>query len=269
MGVWHIFESYRVSGIVEIYKYRHMIAGLVKRELRGRYKGSFAGFLWNYITPVSQILVYTFVFSQILKVGIDNYPVYLIIGMFPWMLFSESISEGAGSFVQYSELVKKNYFPRCVIPISTVTGKLVNFLIAYSLAIVTLILMSFPIQITALAIPFAILLEYLICIGIAMIVSSINVYLRDAQYSINVLLMIWIWLTPIMYDSKMITDECVLAVINANPMTYLIKLFQDLLYYGVWPDCLTWAAISIMSILLLMVGYISVKYTQRRMAELL
>lgn len=246
-----------------------MIAGLVKRELRGRYKGSFAGFLWNYITPVSQILVYTFVFSQILKTGMENYPAYLIVGMFPWILFSESISEGAGSFVQYSELVKKNYFPRTVIPIATVTSKLVNFIIAYSLAIIVLIIMSFPIQITALALPIAIFLEYLACIGIAMIVSSINVYLRDTQYSINVLLLIWIWLTPIMYESSIITDEGVLAVINSNPMTYVIEIYQDLLYYGTWPDLSVWMIILMMAIILPIIGYVSIKITQKRMAELL
>jgi len=246
-----------------------MIMSLVKRDLRGRYKGSLAGFLWNYITPIAQILVYTFVFSEILRVGIDNYSTYLMIGLFPWLFFSESLLEGSGCFVTYGELVKKNYFPRSILPISVVTSKLINFIIAYILAIIIMIMSSFQLTDKIVLLPIIIFIEYSICVGLVMMLASLNVYLRDTQYSVNILLMIWIWITPIMYNTKAIDSGLVNAVLGANPMTYVIQLYQDALYYGVWPDLITWLVPIILGAILPIIGYLIIKKTQKGMAELL
>ena len=117
--------------IKEIYGYREMIFSLVKRDLRGRYKASVLGFLWTFINPLCQILVYTFVFQFIMRTGIEQFSVYLISGMIPWIFFSTAVSGGTMCIKNQSEMVKKIYFPREVLPISFVTSAFVNMLFCF------------------------------------------------------------------------------------------------------------------------------------------
>ena len=115
----------------EIYQYRQMIFSLVKKDLRGRYKGSVLGFLWTFINPLMQLVVYTFVFTYIMKAGIDKYYLYLFVALIPWIFFSSSITGGSSSIVAQKDLIKKIYFPREVIPISYVTSCFVNMLLCF------------------------------------------------------------------------------------------------------------------------------------------
>ena len=115
----------------EIYQYRQMIFSLVKKDLRGRYKGSVLGFLWTFINPLMQLVVYTFVFTYIMKAGIDKYYLYLFVALIPWIFFSSAITGGSSSIVAQKDLIKKIYFPREVIPISYVTSCFVNMLLCF------------------------------------------------------------------------------------------------------------------------------------------
>ena len=249
--------------------YRYMILTMIKRELRGRYKGSLIGFIWNYIFPITQVLVYYLVFSEILKTGIESYGVYLIVGLLPWFFFSEAVGEGSGSFVTYSELVKKNYFPRYIIPLVTVTSKLVNFIIAYVLGMIIIALFQYNFPLTALLVPVAIVLLYLFALGIAFMLSAINVYLRDIQYITNIVLIILIWLSPILYMRDFIDNELVQVIIDVNPISYYIDVFHELVYFGTIPEIETWAIVVSCSISFLIIGGIVLKVTKKRLAELL
>ena len=120
-----------INSIKEIYEYRDMIISLVRRELRGRYKGSVLGFLWTYINPLCQVIVYSAVFSIIFRVNIDKFYLYMIIGMMPWTFFSSSVMGGTTCVRAQSDMVKKIYFPREVIPISYVTSTFVNMLLSF------------------------------------------------------------------------------------------------------------------------------------------
>ncbi len=236
--------------------YRYMIVSLIKRELRGRYKGSVIGFIWNYIFPITQILVYYLVFSEILKTGIESYGVYLISGMVPWFFFSEAVGEGSGSFVTYSELVKKNYFPRYVIPLVTVTSKLVNFVIAYILGMLILVGFNYHFPITTLLVPVVVILLYLFALGLACALSAINVFLRDVQYMTNIILMILIWLSPILYMRDFIDNELVLVIIDLNPVSWYIDLFHELVYFGTIPEAGTWLFAILWSMAMIIIGYV-------------
>ena len=249
--------------------YKYMIISMIKRDLRGRYKGSLIGFVWNYIVPISQILVYYLIFTEILKTGIESYGVYLISGVIPWFFFSESVGEGAGSFVSYSELVKKNYFPRYIIPLVTVTSKLVNFIIAYILGMIICAIFQYQFPVTALLVPVIVVLLYLFSLGIACALSAINVYLRDVQYITNVVLIVLVWLSPIMYMRSFIENTIMLAILDINPVTCYIDIFHELVYYGTIPDIGTWALTIMWSLLALAIGGIVLKVTQKRLAELL
>ena len=193
----------------EIYEYRDMIAGLVHRDLRGRYKGSFMGFLWNFINPLCQILVYILVFSMIYRSNLDKYYVFLIVGMMPWNFFSESIGQGAGCVFAQGDMVKKIYFPREVLVISTVTSRFVNFLINYLVAFAIILFsgLGFQFRIILMYLPAIMILEYIFTLGLALILASTDVYFRDIEYMTGVVTMAWIWLTPIMYPMDLVPPE--------------------------------------------------------------
>ena len=115
----------------ELYAYREMIFSLVRRDLKGRYKGSILGFLWTFLNPLLQLLVYTFVFSTVMRNGINDYYLFLFVALVPWIFFSTSVSGGAKCIWAQKDMVKKIYFPREVLPISYVTSQFVNMLLSF------------------------------------------------------------------------------------------------------------------------------------------
>ena len=159
-----------MSTIKELYAYRQMIFSLVKKDLRGRYKGSVLGFLWTFINPLFQLIVYTIVFSKILPNNIDRYYLYLFVALIPWIFFSSSITVGAASIVAQKDLVKKIYFPRMVIPISYVTSCFVNMLLCFIVIFAVIIVTGAGINFLAvLTLPVIMIVEYIFALGMAMI----------------------------------------------------------------------------------------------------
>ena len=116
--------------IHELYEYRTMIGSMIRRDLRGRYKGSALGFAWTFLNPLLQLAVYTLVFSMIMRAGIKDYYLFLFVALIPWIFFSTSVSAGASCVMAQKDIVKKIYFPREVLPISHVTCQLVNMLLS-------------------------------------------------------------------------------------------------------------------------------------------
>lgn len=220
----------------ELFEYREMIRNLVRRELRGRYKSSVLGFLWTFINPLCQILVYTIVFSNIFRMGIERYYLFLTVVMIPWVFFSSSVTGGAMVVVNQQDLVKKIYFPREVLPVAYVTSCFVNMLLSMIVVFFVTVFSGNGFDLKAiLCLPAVMLVEYLLCIGIAMIVSACTVYFRDLEHIMGVLMMAWIYLTPVMYDISFIPEN-LLPVFHANPMTPVAVAYRDILYYKRIPD---------------------------------
>lgn len=260
-----MFESF--SALV---KYRSMIRNLVKRDIRGRYKGSVLGFIWNFLTPLVQILVYVMVFTTVFRPELDHYAIYLMAGMGVWIWFSESLSEGSGTFVVNSDMLKKIYFPRMVLPISVVVSKMVNFFILTVIFMVVIGVLDHGFSpIALLMFPVAVLITFVLILGLILIFSSINVYFRDVQYIVSVLLMAWIWLTPIMYTANMTDDKLINFILTVNPMTRIVELYQDIFYWQTVPDAGVLVITAVMAIVTLFVGYLVFHFLERDFAEVL
>lgn len=224
-----------LTRIKEIYAYRDMIFNLVRRELRGRYKGSVLGFLWTYINPLCQVVVYSVVFSVIFRVNIDKFYLYLIIGMMPWTFFSSSVQGGSTCIRAQADMVKKIYFPREVIPISYVTSTFVNMLFSFIIVFLAVMISGYGIDLKVIGyLPLIMLIEYIFVLGLALIVSSITVYFRDLEQIIGVLLMAWIYVTPIMYNMDYV-PESFRKYIVLNPMTPIVEVYHQVLYYRITP----------------------------------
>ena len=185
----------------ELYSYRQMIFSLVKRDLRGRYKGSVFGFLWTFLNPLLQLVVYTFVFSFLLKSDIENYYLFLFVALIPWLFFSTAITGGAGCVLHQSGMVTKIYFPREVLPISHVTSAFINMLYSFIVVFLVIFLSGTPINPVALLyLPIIMLVEYFLALGITLIASAVTVYFRDMEFILGIFMMAWQYLTPVMYS---------------------------------------------------------------------
>ena len=215
----------------ELYAYREMIVSLVRKDLRGRYKGSVLGFLWTFINPLLQLMVYTVVFSVIMRAGIDKFYLFLFVALVPWIFFSSAITGGATSILSQQDMVKKIYFPRQVLPISYVTSSFVNMLLCFLVIFCVLIITGFGINLNALLyLPVVMIVEYILALGIGLLSAALTVYFRDLEYILGIVTMAWMYLTPVMYSVDLVPEQ-LLPIFNLNPMTPIIIVYRDILYY--------------------------------------
>lgn len=253
--------------IKELYLYRHMIFRMVQQELKSRYKGAILGFLWTFINPLLQLFIYIIVFSKIMKNDIKNYPIFLFVALIPWIFFSNSAVGGSVSVISKKELIKKIYFPRMVIPISFVTTSFVNMILSFFIIFAVLIFSGYGINIFLLKYLFiAFLNEYIFVLGISLITSSVTVYFRDMEHILNIFVMAWQYLTPIMYSDDMIPDEYI-YLFKLNPMTHIIKLYRTILYYKEIPELAVVVKSIVISLFILIIGVIIFNKLQKGFAE--
>ncbi len=251
----------------EIYEYRTMISSLIRRDLRGRYKGSVLGFAWTFLNPLLQLVVYTLVFSTIMRAGIEDYYLFLFVALIPWIFFSGSISAGASCVIAQKEMVKKIYFPREVLPIAHVTCQLVNMLLSFIVVFAVLIFSGKGISIRALLyLPIVVVAEYLLAISITMIVSAVTVYLRDLEHILAIFTMAWQFLSPVMYSVDMV-PEGLRKLFYMNPMTPIIVAYRDIFYYKKEPEIATLIHGGIFSIVLLIIGCFVFERLKKHFAE--
>lgn len=262
-----------MNSLKEIYEYREMINSLVRKELRGRYKGSVLGFLWTFINPLLQLLVYTLVFSVIMRAGIDQYYIFLFVALVPWMFFSSALTGGSSCVITSQDMVKKIYFPREVLPIAYVNSSFVNMLLTFVVVFAVLIASGFGINPLALLyMPIIMIVEYLLALGIALLTSALTVYFRDLQYILGIVAMAWQFLTPVMYSQQMVEEQlgghpALMQIWNLNPTTPLINAYRDILYYKQPPQLSTLLSATVLGVVVCVVGYIVFRILQKGFAE--
>ncbi len=259
-------ESF-LQNIKEIFSYREMINAFIRRDLRGRYKGSVLGFLWTFINPLLQLCVYSVVFSVILRVDRPKYYLFLFVALIPWIFFSSSVQGGSSCIIAYKDMVKKIYFPREVLPIATVTTNFVNMLFCFMVILGVVIFSRTPLNPLALLclIP-VFLVEYILALGMAFLVSAVTVYLRDMEHILGIVLMAWQYLTPVLYDYEMVPEQFRI-IFSLNPMTPVISAYRDILYYSKVPNLLTLISALVMGIVVLIIGWFTFTKLKRRFAE--
>ncbi len=251
----------------ELYQYRQLLKSNIKKEIRGKYKGSFLGVLWSFVNPLLMTLVYAIVFPFILKNNEPHYITFLIIGILPWTFFTTVISQGTYCILANAGIIKKVYFPREILPISIVCSGLVNFLISCIIILLFLIFSQIGFSIYILWLPIVILAQFFLLLGLIFITSAINVYIRDAEYIINFIVNMLFYITPILYSSTLFVGTKIDWVIKINPMATIIASYRDILYYQSVPPIKSLCVVLLGSILLVYVGYKIFKKLERGFAE--
>ena len=251
----------------ELYAYREMIFSLVRRDLKGRYKGSVLGFLWTFINPLLQLLVYTFVFSTVMRMGIEDYYFFLFVALVPWIFFSTSVSGGASCIWAQQDMVKKIYFPREVLPIAFVTSQFVNMLLSFIVIFAVLLFSGRTIEpLALLCLPVIMLIEYLLALGMAMLSSAVTVYIRDLEYILGIITMAWQFLSPVMYSVEQVPEE-VRTIFKLNPVAPIIVAYRDVLYYGKIPELETLLHSVIVGVGLVIIGTVTFGKLKKHFAE--
>jgi len=264
---WDKAEGIMAERIREIYAYREMIVSLVKRDLKGRYKGSALGFFWTFLNPLLQLAVYTMVFSVIMRSGIKDYYLFLFVALIPWIFFSTSLTGGASCILMQQDMVKKIYFPREVLPVTYVTSQFVNMLFSFIVVFIVLILAQYTLNPAALlCLPVIMLVEYTLALGFTMVMSAVTVYIRDLEYILGILAMAWQFLTPVMYSVEQVPHE-VRWIFSCNPMTYVIVAYRDVLYYGKMPEMNTLLSAVFLGIAMLAAGWVVFYRLQKHFVE--
>lgn len=251
-----------------LYKYRELLKTNVKKEIRGKYKGSFLGVFWSFINPLLQVLVYAIVFPYLLRSSTDNYLVYIITGLIPWTFFLTMISQGTTIIKANAGIIKKVYFPREILPISIVVSGLVNFFISCLIILVFCLIFKVGITWHLVFLPIIVLIETILILGIVFILSSINVFVQDVEYIVQFILSMLFYGTPIVYDLAMFKDAGILAkLININPMTQIITAYRDVFLYHNTPNFLSLGIVFIISLVLLGIGILIFKKLEKKFAE--
>ncbi len=251
----------------ELYRYREMIFSLVRRDLKGRYKGSALGFLWTFLNPLLQLLIYTFVFSIVMRNDVKDYYLFLFVALVPWIFFSSCVAGGSNCIWSQKEMVKKIYFPREVLPISFVLSQFVNMCLCFLVIFGVLVFSGRGIDLIAiLYLPVVLLVEFLLALGITMITSACTVYFRDLEYILSIITMGWQFLTPVMYSVEIVPKK-IQFIFYANPMTSIIEAYRDILYIGKIPRLSSLGIAFLIGSFLFLFGTMVFEKLQMRFAE--
>ena len=250
----------------ELYNYREMVYNLVKKDLRGRYKGSVLGFLWTFINPLLQLAVYTMVFSTIMRVNVDKFYMYLFIALIPWIFFTTSVLSGTISIIQNKDLIKKIYFPRIIIPISTVLATFMNMIFSMAVVILALFISGIGISYYVLLLPVIMVLEFFLVLGMVFLFSSLNVFFRDIEYILSIIMMIWFYMTPIVYTVEMIPEKYK-TLFYLNPMTNIVIFYRDILFYKRMPSFGFMGGVFLYSLAMIVIGFFVFQKLQKNFVE--
>jgi ABC-2 type transport system permease protein len=224
--------------LVEIWRYRELLIELVRKELKVKYKNSALGFLWSMLNPALYLGVFYIVFQLVLRNGIPFFSIYLLSGLLVWNLFSTSLSAATGAVVGNSSIVKKVSFPREILAFAAVGASFVHFLLQGAVLLLALVGFRYaPSPTFMLLIPVALLVLLLLACALGVLLAAVNVYARDTQHLLELVLLAWFWMTPIVYQYRLVGDRLGSRawLYRLNPITPIVLTFQRAIYSKVEP----------------------------------
>jgi lipopolysaccharide transport system permease protein len=253
----------------DLWIYRELVLFMIWRQLKVRYKQTALGAAWAIIQPLMTMIVFNFIFGNVAKVPTDDipYPIFSYTALLPWGLFTTALNQASRSLTTNQNMVTKIYFPRLVLPISSVLAGLVDFAIAFVILIGLMIYYSVtPAWNVLWTLPLFLLLSIVTALGVALWLSAINVQYRDVNYALPFLTQFWLFITPVAYSASVISDKWQL-VYSLNPMAGVVNGFRwALLGAGSGPDLALWISVGI-SLLILVSGLFYFRNMERTFAD--
>jgi lipopolysaccharide transport system permease protein len=251
-----------------------LIFSFARRDLVGRYKGSALGILWAVLTPIVMIAIFTFIFAGIFgaRFGASDshwdYALYLFCALLPWSMFQESVQQSSTTIVIHANLVKRVVFPLETLPAAQAFAALGNQLFATIALLIGIVAIRHNLQLTALWLPLLLIPQLLLTLGAAWLIASLGVFLRDIAQGITLLLMAWMYLTPIIYPES-IVPERFRWFVNLNPFTTLVRSYRRIFLDGFAPDWPGLAYFTAVALVVFVFGYWWFARTRKNFADVI
>ena len=244
-----------INELFELWRYRDLLQLLVVNRIKTRYKRSVLGVVWTLLNPLLNTLVLTLVFSQIFRFNVPNYAIYILSGLLFWNFFSQSTMDAMDTLVWGSSLLKRIYIPRTIFAVAVVGNGLVNYLLALIPLGVIMLILRHPFTQNLLALPLAILILAMFTLGLGLLLSTLAVFFVDLVYIFNVLLLVWFYLTPIIYPLSILPERFI-PLFRLNPLVHLLQIFRLLIYEGAMPSTTLWGMAFLLALLTFLAGWI-------------
>ncbi len=252
----------------DLYAYRELLKNNIKKDVRGKYKGSFLGVIWTFMNPLLLTLVYAIVFPYLMRgATYEHYTTFLVIGILPWNYFGTTITTGTYTVIGNGGIIKKVYFPREILPVSVVTSGLINYLITLVILAFFLIFSGIGFNIYILWLPLIIFTQYVFTLGIVFITSALNVFARDLEYLIGFFINLMFYATPILYSIEIFGDSKIAKIIRFNPMGAIINSYRDVLYWGNMPHLKSLLIVLAFSLIFCYIGLLIFRRLSKGFAE--
>jgi len=250
----------RPSALRELFRFRQLIALLVVRELKVRYKRSVFGLLWTMLNPLLLMVVYAIVFTTIMPAAMHNFSIFLLGGLLPWLFFSTAVLQGLGSVLGNQDLIRKVRLPQAVFPLSVVGSNLVNFALSLIPLFIIMAAVGQPFTAALLFLPVAALVLTVFTSGVTLLLATFTVFFRDVRHLTEVALQMLMYLSPVLYDLRMLGQHrewwfrAFQLFLRLNPLSYLLPLVRDPVYYGRLPPLSVLGFASAGSLAMLAIG---------------
>lgn len=246
------YSSERGNFFYDFKRYLPLLNNLVAKDFKIKYRRSTLGIIWSVLNPLLTMIVITNVFGMLLRIQVENFATYYIVGSCIWSFFSEATTYSLNSVLSSASLIKKVYIPKYMFPLEKCLFSLVN--LAFTLVAVLLVMLLegvYPTW-TTLLFPIPIIYCFIFVCGISLLLSAANVYFRDIEHLYSVLLTLWMYLTPIIYPIEILEDKVFISsIVNANPLTHYVTYFRSIVMYDTIPGLLenfTCIAISLFTL---------------------
>jgi len=261
------------AGLFALWTHRTLLWDFIARDLKRRYTGSSIGFFWTVITPLLELVTYTFVFHGLLKIdfhpaaGWTHYALFLFSGMVTWLMVSDGLSHATISISNHAHLIKKAPFPSIVLPAHLVFSATLNQGIRMIILIVAALLFSGGISALVLLIPFVMVVQTALTLGLGLLLATANVYFRDTNHWVSAMMLLWMFLTPVFYPAASYPKEFILAL-QLNPLAHLVGIYRELILNSSMPHPNAMIIVTVMSGLILLIGYSVFHHHQSKFADL-
>lgn len=243
-----------------------LVVALVQRDIKVRYKGSWLGVVWGLVTPLSQLLVFVFLFRGVVRLDIPHYPAYVFSALLAWNWLQSSLYGAVGSLVDGRGLIRRPGFPPAVLPAVSVATHLIHYLLALPVLVPFLLLDGLKLTPYALLLPVVLALQFVFTLGLGYLIAVANVIARDSQQVVTLGLMLLFYLTPIFYDAASVPANF-RWVLLANPVALLIDAHRAVLLRGELPSAASILGLLLITMLLFQVGYTVFKRATQRLVE--
>ncbi len=234
-------------------KFTPLLSNLVAKDFKVKYRRSVLGVAWSVLNPLLTMLVLTKVFSMLLRVQVENFATYYIIGSAIWTFFSESTSMAMSSILYAASLIKKVYIPKYMFPLEKCLFSLMNFAFSMVAVLLVMLLQKVAFSWTMVLGVIPVLYCFIFCCGVSLFLSAATVFFRDIAHLYGVLLTLWMYLTPIIYPIDLVKDHhFICKIINLNPLTHYVEMFRGVMMYNTVPSleqnliCLGWALAALL-----------------------